>query len=370
MTLRRTFTTLIFASSVTIGTSSLLANPAIHGDDTGVKTTTDSTHLVAQRQQRQQRQQHQQHQQRQQRQHGRRVQRAKQRNHQGRRGQTSGRNSKRGTRNRPSLKKNRNRYKGANKNTVKALARTHVALKMARLGVKKNDKGKTSFAKAAVAQRAAGFALKKGQEPLALFLTRMARQHARAAIKANRGRVSKRIEDQPSEFDRADGRGAKKLLDIAKKLSRRGKGHAKKSKRMFAKTALLLKTAARAAKKNGSGEGELREAAVHLRAARVAAKEGEKDKAKALLKKARQIARQILKANRTAEPAATQDEPGEFSGISATASVDSEYIAVADAEVSSSVDESTVDEWDEVEEATTEETPDFADFDYELEDSE
>ncbi len=253
---------------------------------------------------------------------------------------------------------------------MKALVRTHVALKLARLEVKKNGQGKTSFAKAAVAQRAAGYALQKGKEPLALFLTRMARQHARAVIQANHGRMNKRIEDQPNEFDRADGRGAKKLLDIAKKLSKRGKGNAQKGKHMFAKTALLLKTAARAAKKNGSGQDELREAAVHWRAARVATKEGDKDKAKALLKKARQIARQILKANHTAEPAASQDEPGEFSGISATASVDGEYIAVANAEVSSIVDESTVDEWDEDEEAKTEETPDFADFDYELEDSE
>ncbi len=354
MSIRKNLLMLLLSSSLSVGTGAALAGPsleAVNIDSDAATLSASGEVLIAQRQ-------------------GKRGNRAKGKKRGKRAQPKNAKQARKGARKqtRKKLKKNKDRFKGKDKQTVKALARTHVAIKVARLGVKKNGQGKESFAKAAIAQRAAGHALKKNKETLALFLTRMARQHAKAAIKANRGKMSKRIADQPGEFDKADGRGAKQFLDMAKKMSKRGKGKSKKGKRMFAKTALLLKIAAKASKKNETGEDELRQAAVHMRAARVAAKEGDKDEAKALVKKARQIAREILKSTRTAEPTVTQDEAGEFAGASVNASETAEYVELADAEVAIEVDETTVAEWDEEEEAETEETPDFEEFDYELAD--
>jgi hypothetical protein len=243
-----------------------------------------------------------------------------------------------------------------------SLIRTHIVLKVARAAVKRGGAGRDRLKVAALHQRAAGIALKRGAPRVALFLTREARERARAVIALNRGREPASAADLAGEFDGASQAGAGQFLNAARKM-----GPSKKVQNTVGRSQGLLGHAARAARKNGKGKQAVRRAAVYQRAAITARRRGDERVALDLTARSRNSAREALTVNGAAAPADTADVAGEFEG--ATAEGGDEYVAAAEQSVPAEVDEqvvATLDEPASESPEAPEEAVDFAAYDYEV----
>ena len=244
-----------------------------------------------------------------------------------------------------------------------SLIRTHIVIKVARAAVKRGGAGRDRLKVAALHQRAAGIALERGAPRVALFLTREARERARAVIALNRGAEPASAADQPGEFEGASQTGAGQFLAAARKA-----GPSKKVHRTLGRSQGLLGHAARAAGKNGKGKQAVRRAAVYQRAAITARRHGDEKVALDLTARSRNSAREALTVNGAAAPADAMDEAGEFDG--ATAEGGEAYVAAAEQTVPAEVDMQVVATLDEPAgdepEALTEGALDFAAYDYEV----
>ncbi len=244
-----------------------------------------------------------------------------------------------------------------------SLIRTHIVLKVARAAVKRGGAGRDRLKVAALHQRAAGIALKRGAPQVALFLTREARERARAVIALNRGREPASAADKPGEFDGATQTGAGQFLGEARKMEPSKRVH-----RTVGRSQGLLGHAARAAKKNGKGKQAVRRAAVYQRAAITARRRGDERVALDLTARSRNSAREALTVNGAEAPADTADVSGEFEGASAEGG--EAYVAAAEQSVPAEVDEQVVATLDEPageSPEAAEEGIDFAAYDYEVE---
>ena len=243
-----------------------------------------------------------------------------------------------------------------------SLIRTHIVLKVARAAVKRGGAGRDRLKVAALHQRAAGIALKRGAPKVALFLTREARERARAVIALNRSREPASAADQPGEFEGASQTGAAQFLAEARKVEPSKKVH-----RTIGRSQGLLGHAARAARKNGKGKQAVRRAAVYQRAAITARRRGDERVALDLTARSRNSAREALTVSGAAAPAESADLTGEFDGASAEGG--DEYVAAAEQTVPAEIDEqvvATLDDPASENPEVQEEALDFAAYDYEV----
>jgi hypothetical protein len=228
----------------------------------------------------------------------------------------------------------------ANPRVRASLVRTHIALVVARAAVKRGGTGRDRFRVAALHQRAAGLAAKRGAPRVALHLTRKARALARQVIALNRANMPARAAEQPGEFNGASPQGASRFLSQARKGGPRKQVH-----RTLGRSQNLLGHAARSARRGGKGRTQLRRAAVYQRAARAARQRGDGKAALHLTLRSRKSAREALVANGSAVPPDSGDQAGEFDGASAEGT--EEYVAAADSTVTAEVDEQEIASWDE-----------------------
>lgn len=206
--------------------------------------------------------------------------------------------------------------------------------------MKRGGTGRDRFRVAALHQRAAGLALKRGAPRVALHLTRKARDIGRRVIALNRVAAPARAADRPGEFDGASAQGARRFLSMVRRNGSRTQLY-----RTLDRSQDLLGHAARSARRGGKGKLALRRAAVYQRAARAARQRGDGRAALHLTARARLSAREAIAANGSSAPPDSGDQAGEFDGASAEGT--EEYVAAADSNLPSEVNEQEIASWDQ-----------------------